>query len=48
MIVFVVVTGVTGWAFTRVPEGFMPDEDQEQMFVQIQLRRAARPASPRR
>src|ERR1700730_840449 len=36
MIVFVAVTAVTGWAFTRVPAGFMPDEDQEQIFVQIQ------------
>jgi multidrug efflux pump len=36
MIVFVGVTAVTGWMFTRVPEGFMPDEDQQQIFVQIQ------------
>jgi multidrug efflux pump len=36
MIVFVGVTAVTGWLFTRVPEGFMPDEDQQQIFVQIQ------------
>jgi multidrug efflux pump len=36
MIVFVGVTAVTGWLFTRVPAGFMPDEDQQQIFVQIQ------------
>jgi multidrug efflux pump len=36
MIVFVGVTAVTGWLFARVPEGFMPDEDQQQIFVQIQ------------
>ncbi|HET6308964.1 MAG TPA: efflux RND transporter permease subunit, partial [Rhodopila sp.] len=36
MVVFVAVTAATGWAFMRVPEGFMPDEDQEQIFVQIQ------------
>jgi multidrug efflux pump len=36
MIVFVAVIAVTGWLFIRVPQGFMPDEDQQQIFVQIQ------------
>jgi multidrug efflux pump len=35
VIVFAGVTAVTRGMFTRVPEGFMPDEDQ-QIFVQIE------------
>ncbi len=31
----------TGWSFTKLPTGFVPDEDQGYMFVNIQLPDAA-------
>ncbi|WP_182866490.1 efflux RND transporter permease subunit [Rhodopirellula sp. JC639] len=35
--VFIVLVAITGWTFTRLPTGFVPDEDQGVLFVNIQL-----------
>lgn len=37
MIVFVGLIAVTGWGFTNIPTGFLPDEDQGYAFANIQL-----------
>ena len=41
MIVFVGLVVFTGWSFTRLPTGFLPDEDQGYCFVNVQLPDAA-------
>ena len=41
MIVFVGLVALTGWSFTRLPTGFLPDEDQGYCFVNVQLPDAA-------
>ncbi len=35
-VVFVALLGVTYWVYTKVPRGFVPDEDQGYIFVVIQ------------
>lgn len=40
-IVFGFMVGATGWSFTKLPTGFVPDEDQGVIFVNIQLPDAA-------
>lgn len=37
LVVYLVIVGVTGYLFTRVPTTFLPDEDQGLMMVQITL-----------
>ncbi len=37
MIVFLGLVLLTGWGFTSVPTGFLPDEDQGYVFVNVQL-----------
>ena len=37
MLVFVGLVALTGWSFTRLPTGFLPDEDQGYCFVNVQL-----------
>jgi len=41
MILFVAVSGFTGWWFTRLPTGFFPTEDQGYAMLGIQLPDAA-------
>ena len=41
MLVFLVLIALTGWGFTRIPTGFLPNEDQGYCFVNIQLPDAA-------
>jgi len=43
--IFVVIIGVAGWQFSRVPEGFLPNEDQGYCIVATKLPDAA--AQPR-
>jgi multidrug efflux pump len=35
MSVFIAVSAVLAWVFVRIPGGFLPDEDQGVMFVQV-------------
>ena len=35
-LVFVLLLGATYWVYTRVPTGFVPDEDQGYVMVLIQ------------
>jgi len=37
MIVFIVLLSLTGWAFLKLPTGFLPDEDQGYAVVGVQL-----------
>ncbi len=37
MVVFVLIVGAMGYMFTRIPSGFLPDEDQALLFGQIAL-----------
>ncbi|MBE5252688.1 efflux RND transporter permease subunit [Mixta mediterraneensis] len=37
LVVYLVIVGVTGYLFTRVPTTFLPDEDQGLVMVQITL-----------
>jgi multidrug efflux pump len=37
MLVYVVLAGLTVYLFGLIPTGFMPDEDQRTIFVQVQL-----------
>ncbi len=37
LVVYLMIVGVTGYLFTRVPTTFLPDEDQGLMMVQITL-----------
>jgi hydrophobic/amphiphilic exporter-1 (mainly G- bacteria), HAE1 family len=48
MLVFVVVTGLTLWWFTRLPTGFLPVEDQGYAIVGVQLPDSASQARTRR
>jgi len=41
MVLFAALVGATGWWYTRVPSGFLPNEDQGYIFVAIQLPDAA-------
>ena len=41
MLLFVVLVGLTGWWFTRLPTGFLPTEDQGYAIAGIQLPDAA-------
>jgi HAE1 family hydrophobic/amphiphilic exporter-1 len=41
MLVFAVLLALTGWGFVQLPTGFVPDEDQGYVFVNIQLPDAA-------
>ena len=41
MVVFVGLIALTGFSFTRLPTGFLPDEDQGYCFVNVQLPDAA-------
>ncbi|MBI1786713.1 MAG: efflux RND transporter permease subunit [Acidobacteria bacterium] len=34
--VFMIVLAATGWLFVRVPKGFIPDQDTDQMFAQTE------------
>jgi HAE1 family hydrophobic/amphiphilic exporter-1 len=36
IVVFIVLLGLTGWLYTRVPTGFLPDEDQGYFITVIQ------------
>src|SRR5271155_2903382 len=47
MMLFLAVTGVTLWWFTRLPTGFLPTEDQGYVIVGIQLPDAASQARTR-
>ncbi|MCS7465107.1 multidrug efflux RND transporter permease subunit [Stieleria sp. ICT_E10.1] len=40
-VLFVGLVVITGWTFTRLPTGFVPDEDQGVVFVNLQLPDAA-------
>ncbi|WP_149496332.1 efflux RND transporter permease subunit [Roseiconus lacunae] len=40
-IVFVGLLALTGWSFLQIPTGFVPDEDQGVVFVNVQLPDAA-------
>src|SRR5439155_9280584 len=40
-LVFVVLIGATYWVYTRVPTGFVPDEDQGYIFILIQAPQGA-------
>ena len=40
-LVFVAMLGATYWVFTRVPTGFVPDEDQGYIFIIIQAPQGA-------
>ncbi len=37
MLLFVALSGLTGWQFGRVPTGFLPEEDQGYVMASIQL-----------
>ena len=37
MLLFLLLLGLTGWQFGRVPTGFLPDEDQGYVIASIQL-----------
>ncbi|MBO1358522.1 efflux RND transporter permease subunit [Acetobacter sacchari] len=37
LVLFVVITGATGYLFTRLPGGFLPDEDQGLIFGQVTM-----------
>ncbi len=41
LVVFGGLIAITGWGFSSLPTGFMPDEDQGYVFVNIQLPDAA-------
>ena len=41
MVLFVLLIGYTGWAFVRLPTGFLPTEDQGYVIVGVQLPNAA-------
>lgn len=41
MIAYVGLVALTGWSFTRLPTGFLPNEDQGYCFVNVQLPDAA-------
>ena len=36
VVLFIVSLGLTGWLYTQVPTGFLPDEDQGRIFTIIQ------------
>ena len=33
MVVFFAILGATGWLFVKIPKGFIPDQDNDQIFV---------------
>lgn len=35
--IYIIIVGLMGFLFTKIPTAFLPDEDQGQMFVQVQL-----------
>jgi len=37
MVLFVGIAGATGWQFTKIPTGFIPNEDQGYLLVNVQL-----------
>jgi hydrophobe/amphiphile efflux-1 (HAE1) family protein len=37
MLVYAVITGMVGFAYTKMPAGFLPDEDQATLFAVVQL-----------
>jgi multidrug efflux pump len=37
MVIYLTLVGLTGYLFGLIPSGFMPDEDQRTIFVQVQL-----------
>ena len=41
MLVFVALTALTGWWFTKLPTGFLPTEDQGYAIIGVQLPDAA-------
>jgi len=41
MVLFLGIAAATGWQFTKVPTGFLPNEDQGYLLVNIQLPDAA-------
>src|SRR5690242_13039794 len=47
MLLFAVLSGVTGWWFTKLPTGFLPTEDQGYAIVGLQLPDAASQARTR-
>jgi hydrophobic/amphiphilic exporter-1 (mainly G- bacteria), HAE1 family len=48
MIVFLILVGLTGWWFTRLPTGFLPTEDQGYAIIGVQLPDAAAQVRTRR
>lgn len=41
MIIYIVLVAFTGWSLSRLPTGFVPEEDQGYLFVNVQLPDAA-------
>ena len=37
MIVYLLIVGVVGWLYVRMPEAFLPNEDQGNLIVNVQL-----------
>lgn len=37
LVVYLIIVGITGYLFTRVPTTFLPDEDQAMMMLQVSL-----------
>lgn len=37
LVIYLIIVGVTGYLFTRVPTTFLPDEDQAMMMLQVTL-----------
>lgn len=41
MVIYIVLVAYTGWSLSRLPTGFVPEEDQGYLFVNVQLPDAA-------
>ncbi|PIE70142.1 MAG: multidrug efflux RND transporter permease subunit [Deltaproteobacteria bacterium] len=37
VLVFLLITGISGWFYTRIPTAFLPDEDQGYVIVNVKL-----------
>jgi len=37
MLIYIALVGLTGWSLSRLPTGFVPEEDQGYLFVNVQL-----------
>ena len=42
LIIYALIVGAVGWLYVRMPSAFLPNEDQGNLIVNVQLPRARR------